>query len=378
MEDVRSEKYRIGVIGCGGFGLYALQHFAQHPRLELAAMAGTHRDAAYAVSRRFGIPEPMEVDELCAVEDIQIVYIATPPFLHYDQAMTALNAGKHVICEKPLAMTMSQGEEMVAAARDRHLLLVANLMQRYNHVFAAVRALIKSRVLGEPLHGYFENYASDEGLPLDHWFWDREKSGGIFIEHGVHFFDMFAGWLGQGEVESAQAAKRPGTDIEDQVQCSVRYGEDVLINFYHGFTQPDRMDRQELRLVFELGDVLLRNWVPTEVNIHAVVDEARTRHLMDLFPGARLDILCNYRPKDRAATGRHKELDIYQKIELHYGEGDDKMRRYGKLLRDLVTDQIQWLRDTTHVRRITAQNGLDSLAMACRAEQLAHAGTQKE
>jgi predicted dehydrogenase len=78
-------------------------------------------------------------------------------------------------------------------------------------------------------------------LPPEHWFWDRAKSGGIVIEHGVPFFDPFAGWLGPGEVVAAQATYRsgtePGSGIEDQVQATVRYAGDVLVNFYHGFHQ---------------------------------------------------------------------------------------------------------------------------------------------
>ena len=71
-------------------------------------------------------------------------------------------------------------------------------MQRYNPLFSQIKELVDSKLLGDVLHGTFENYASDEGLGPDHWFWDRIKSGGIFVEHGVHFFDMFAGWLGSG------------------------------------------------------------------------------------------------------------------------------------------------------------------------------------
>jgi predicted dehydrogenase len=107
------------------------------------------------------------------------------------------------------------------------------------------------------LHGTFENYASDENLGPVHWFWDRSRSGGIFIEHGVHFFDLFAGWLGPGQVVAAQRGLRPGSSppIEEHVHCTVRYGPSMLVNFYHGFHQTGRMDRQELRLVFERGSV---------------------------------------------------------------------------------------------------------------------------
>ncbi len=207
---MNSGEIRLGVIGCGGFGLYALQQFGQVPGVKLAGMAGTNREAARAAALRFGIPDIEEVDKLLARDDIDLVYIATPPFLHYPQAMAALEAGKHVICEKPLAMTVEQADVMIATARKHDRLLVANLMQRYNPVYDAVSRLIQSKTLGEPLHGYFENYASDENLPPAHWFWDRSKSGGIFIEHGVHFFDMFAGWFGawHGRRRGAWTASR--------------------------------------------------------------------------------------------------------------------------------------------------------------------------
>jgi predicted dehydrogenase len=147
-------------------------------------------------------------------------------------------------CVKPLALTVEQADELVGLARRQDRLLVANLMQRYNPLFDIVGQVIDRQPLGEFLHGYFENYASDENLPPEHWFWDPEKSGGIFVEHGVHFFDMLTGWLGAGEVVSAQASRR-SDGCEDQVQCTVRYPGGAHFNFYHGFHQPGRLDRQE-------------------------------------------------------------------------------------------------------------------------------------
>jgi predicted dehydrogenase len=245
-------------------------------------------------------------------------------------------------------------------------------MQRYNGLFEVVRRLIESRVLGEFLHGYFENYASDEGLGADHWFWNRERSGGIFIEHGVHFFDLFAGWLGNGEVVSAQRNVRPGTEIEEQVNCTVRYPGGGLVNFYHGFTQASRMDRQEFRLLFERGDVTLEEWVPVRARVRAIADEDQTRRLLELFPGARLDVSNTYGGKDRAASGRHKTLDILQKIEISYDPGTKKLHCYGDLLRRMFGDQMAWVHDRKHRRAVTEENGRDSLAMAVEADRLAH------
>ncbi|MDX9974814.1 MAG: Gfo/Idh/MocA family oxidoreductase [FCB group bacterium] len=371
---MNEDRLGLGVIGFGGFGLYAVQHYMQLPGIELVGMAGTHREAAYAAAQRFGIPDPMPVEELLARDDVDLVYIATPPFLHHSQAMAALQAGKHVLCEKPLAMNMEQADEMLALAREKNLLMSVNLMQRYNPLYEMVKRLIDSKAMGEVLHGFFDNYATDEGLGPDHWFWDPEKGGGIFIEHGVHFFDVFEGWLGKGEMMSAQAVKRPGTNLEDQVNCTVRYGEDKLVNFYHGFTQVSRMDRQEWRILFEQGDVTLYEWVPTLIRVRAVGSESSTRAIMDIFKGSRLDITTVYGGKDRHARGRHKDVDIYQMFDVTYGEGHPKMHRYGELVRDLFKDQVAWIRDRSHVRHLSEENGRASLEMAVKATQLAHGG----
>src|SRR6202453_2539357 len=118
---------RLAVIGCGGFGLYALQQFAQVPGVKLVGMAGTHREAALAAARRFGVPDIEDVNTLLARKEVDLVYIATPPFLHYPQALAALEAGKHVICEKPLAMTLEQADAMIKVARKQGRLLTVNL-----------------------------------------------------------------------------------------------------------------------------------------------------------------------------------------------------------------------------------------------------------
>ena len=81
---------RIGAVGAGGFGLFALQHFTQIPGVELVAMAETHREAAFAMAQRFGIPDIQTFGALVAREDIDLVYISTP---HSRGARTAQGIG---------------------------------------------------------------------------------------------------------------------------------------------------------------------------------------------------------------------------------------------------------------------------------------------
>ena len=364
-------EYGIGVIGCGGFGLFAMQQYAQIPGVNLIAVADPNRAAAEQAVQQFGLIHAPDVNALCQRPDVDLVYIASPPFLHHDHAMAAITADKHVVCEKPLALSLDEADEMLSFAKASDRIVVANLMQRYNPLADCVRELVEKQILGRPLHGYFENYASDEQLGADHWFWDSSKSGGIFVEHGVHFFELFASWLGDGEVVAAQRCLRQPLGLEDQVQCCVRYRDDILVNFYHGFHQPGRMDRQELRIVFERGDVTLHGWIPTRLRLDAIVSAADEQRLGELFPRVNVETVETYSAEQRGCQGRHQAYKVDRRIHLTVGQESDKMTRYGELVRALMEDQFKRVADKSHRRRITERNSRESLRIALRARQLA-------
>ncbi len=362
---------RIGVIGCGGFGLYAMEQYASIAGVKIVSATDPNDRAVDQAVQRFGvIPQP-DVNSLCQRPDVDLVYIASPPFLHHGHSLAALNADKHVVVEKPLALSLDEADHLLRLAHTKDRIVVANLIQRYNPLADKVGALIEEELIGKPLHGYFENYASDEQLGVDHWFWDTTKSGGIFIEHGVHFFDLFASWLGDGEVVAAQRTLREPMFLEDQVQCSIRYRDDVLVNFYHGFHQPGRLDRQELRIVFERGDVTLHGWIPTQLCLDAVVNTEDEQRLTELFPNADVGAVETYTGQHRHCRGRHKDFEVDHRIRLSVGTQQDKMSRYGKLVKSLMEDQIKRIRNACHRRRITESASRESLRMAVQANDLA-------
>jgi predicted dehydrogenase len=316
------------------------------------------------------VSQYVSLEALLSDPDIDLVYIATPPFLHYPQSKAALSAGKHVICEKPAALAIEHAIECRDLARSKNLLYVVNLMQRYNPLYHAVTSLIREKLLGDFLHGFFENYASDEFLPANHWFWDTQKSGGIFIEHSVHFYDMFAGWFGKGEVISAQKQTRAGYDhVCDKVQSVVRY-DDSLVNFYHGFDQPKAMDRQELRLLFEKGEITLYEWVPTRLRMTALCKESMMDSVKQLFPTATIHFEESHE-EEQIVRGRFKQIHYQYKILLDTGDTVQKQTLYQDLVTSMFTDQIQWIRDRNHKRLIDDNNAVTSLETAVAADEQA-------
>jgi predicted dehydrogenase len=256
-------------------------------------------------------------------------------------------------------------EELAALARSRGLLYMVNLLQRYNPLYETVKMIVDENILGGFLHGYFENYASDENLDENHWFWDESKSGGIFIEHGVHFFDMFCGWLGNGKVACALQLERPGINkkIFDRVQATVLFKEGI-VNFYHGFDQPAILDRQEMRLQFERGEITLHGWIPIKMRLHGLLQKGQLNRLQEIT--GKISVVHHHKPgeKSQKAKGRFRELPFEDHITMEYEDTRGKQELYRQMLTAMISDQWAWIKDRKHIRVIDDRNAVESLRMA--------------
>jgi predicted dehydrogenase len=366
-------RIKMGLIGAGGFAAFAARAFARVPGVELAGVTDINPDACWAMSQEFGIRVYNDYDQMIASGSIDLIYIATPPFVHFAQSKQALLAGKHVICEKPPALQTSEAEELVQIARTRGLLYTVNLMQRYNPLFSIVKTIIAKKILGSFLHGFFENYASDEKLGPAHWFWDETKSGGIFIEHGVHFFDLFAGWLGSGKLLGAWQLQRPGIEqkIIDRVQATVLYPGGI-VNFYHGFDQPGMLDRQEMRLEFECGEISLYEWVPVKIKLYGILEEGQLNTLRDTLPATATLRRYNENKEHQKIKGRFRDIVATDHFRMDYENSLGKQELYQEMLISMLLDQLTWIRSRDHQRVIDGDNAVQSLRMAVQADRMAN------
>jgi predicted dehydrogenase len=370
-QDVKNE-LGIGIVGAGGFAGFAAKAFSLIPGVKIIAVTDINENAALQMGNELNIKVyHNNYGEFLQDNGIDLVYIATPPCYHYEQTRMALLAGRNVICEKPAALKTSEAEELQTLARSLQLLYVVNLMQRYNPLYGIVKRIITETILGNFVHGFFENYASDENLKKEHWFWEEKKSGGILIEHGVHFFDMFAGWLGEGEVINAIRLQRPGVDAKlvDRVQATILY-RDGIVNFYHGFDQPMVLDRQEMRLTFERGDITLYEWIPVRLKLHGLLLEKDLMRLREIM--RELTFLPNYKsPGNKRVAGRFANIGYDHHITFDYEDKLGKQGRYRKMLSAMLQDQWDWIRDRQHVRVVDDNNAVESIRVAEQATNIA-------
>jgi predicted dehydrogenase len=365
-----SQPLRYALIGCGGFGWFCLSQYLRMDGLECGGVADVNAEAATRAAGDFGVKAWTSVDELVRAVDVDVIHLATPPWTHGSTGLQALYAGKHLLVEKPLAITREAADEMVAVSCERGLVLSVNLMMRHSPLCQAVKKLIESNLLGEPLHAHFVNDARDEILPPEHWFWDRELSGGIFVEHGVHFFDLFEWWFGPGRVVAAQQLARPETSIIDQVNCTVIYRTSIFGNFYHGFHQADRRDQQEWLIVFENATLRMREWVPTGVEIDFVGTEACAAEVADIFGSPQLEKLEEFAGAKAHFTSRHRARTADGRFLLR-SVPVEKWELYGTMVRSLMAEHLAAIRDPAFPRPVSAANGVSSLAYALEAQRLA-------
>lgn len=410
-QEIRRATIHIGLVGCGAFARFSAEQYRRMPGVKIAAVADVDPVASHRTATAL---EAVVLDHeaILVSPEIDLVYIATPPGLHHRQARTALRSGRHVLVEKPLATNLADAQELEALAACKGRICVANLVERYNPLADAIRRLIESHVLGGLVHGVFLNEAADEGLRPGHWFWNRDVSGGIFVEHGVHFFDLVSFWLGQGRVVSAARSVRTpehatsGLDepseptqldtvdgaVEEQVSCTCRYARDaslgpppgpgleafrpdphagVLFHYEHGFHQPARMDRQELRLVFERGEVRLFDWVPTHGVAKALVTEAAGEVLAGILPNSTIKVLRRYADDEENVLGRFRRFEATALVEVAFTTGMDKQELYAKVVHDLAADQIARIRNPSHLRRLTEADSVAAVGIACEADRMA-------
>lgn len=358
----------IGILGAGGFAAFAANAFLRIDGVKIKAITDVNAATATALADEVNATVYTAFEDMLADQTIDLIYIATPPYLHYSQSKQALHAGKHVICEKPASLIAIEAEELAAYASSKHLLYTVNLMQRYNPLYAIVKTIIGEKWLGDFVHGFFENYASDEKLTPDHWFWDAAQSGGIFIEHGVHFFDMFEGWFGRGELVHSMQIAREHTSppVIDRVQAVVMYDHSP-VTFYHGFNQPKVLDRQELRLQFDRGDITLYEWVPVKIRMHGLFTKDQFELINHYFPAATIEVHHATSGSTHTAKGKFKDISFDALMTVTSGDIADKMARYEQLVVSMLEDQWAWIRDSSHKRLIDESNAVESVRIAEKA-----------
>lgn len=372
-----SQPLSLGLIGPRGFGAFCTGAYHETGAARVVAFAGRDRAALTAAAAAYGVPRTYpDWREMLTDPGVEAVHIVTPPDKHAEMAIAALKAGKHVFVEKPLATTDADAQAILAAAGAAEKVAGVNFVMRYDPLYQSVLALARSGWLGKLTHVGFENYASDEGLGDDHWFWDPAASGGIFVEHGVHFFDIVGAIAGAParDVLGRTWMREDGTGKEDRVQALVGYENGVEASFYHAFNRPGALEKQTAHFAFERGHVTLHGWIPTALDLTAIVDDAGFAGLQALLPLEQVED-GDFAAPGRTVRGSGNSYAVTRRVRAHQALGGPTPV-YLKAVQDAMADFAAAVRDPSHRPLVTAEDGAASVRVAAAARESAKSGVR--
>ena len=210
---------RVGIVGVGSMGTTHAAGWAETPaeitgfaaetRGEAAALAGKHQTKVYS-----------SLEEM--LPNVDVVDICSPTHLHYEMALKAAAAGKHIICEKPLARTTRQAREIVMACQKEGVQLLVGHVVRFFPEYALARAAVAEGQIGKPGVIRLHRGSYRPKKPAGNWFLDEVKSGGILMDLMIHDYD-YARWVA-GDVETVSARRV----TEHHIEAPVDYGLVIL------------------------------------------------------------------------------------------------------------------------------------------------------
>lgn len=250
----RTAPLNVAVIGTG-FGasvhLPALKHI---DGVETVAIVSRRGERARSAAERHGVPHA-STDWRDVINDphVHAVVIATPPYLHHQMVIAAIEAGKHVLCEKPMARSVAEARDMVKLAQQAGVVTMVNHEFRYLPIRRRVKELIDEGYIGDPhsvAMNVFRSTLADPNERPFGWLMEADKAGGMLGASGSHAIDSLRWWLGEihevAGITSTMVKKRrlpdssgmAGVDADDNFAFLLRFASGAIGSVHFSATAP--------------------------------------------------------------------------------------------------------------------------------------------
>lgn len=240
---------RWGVIGAGGFAdKRPIPALKKADNCHLHAVMVRDLEKARLLAQKHGVQKYYNsVDDLLADRDIDAVYISTPVYLHREHTFRAARAGKHILCEKPMALNVKEAEEMAKVCSENNCLFMPGFMLRFHASHLKIKELIQKGILGQVVSARAQLYLWYPDMPgawRQSW---KTGGGGCLMDVGSHCLDLLCFFL--GEVDSVAAIKDTITfnyEVEDTIHILLKFRNRSQAVVDTGFSVPYRENFLEI------------------------------------------------------------------------------------------------------------------------------------
>ena len=226
---------RWGVLGCSGIGKSrVLPSMLQTPTAEFYALAGRNEEKLKAYAEPFA-PKKLYTDYQALLDDenVDAVYLPLPNSIHLEWVLKAAKAGKHILCEKPLALSEAEVQQMFAAARENHVLLEEAYAYRHAQLVQKVKEIVDSGEIGRIR--YLESKHSTYDTNLQGYRFQKGLGGGAIYDVTSYNVSLASYLLGKDPADMhVFCGSQPGSDVDTSDAVLLRYEEGVTAMLYAG------------------------------------------------------------------------------------------------------------------------------------------------
>ena len=223
----------VGMYGFGAIGREHAESLEATEGLELRGICDRSPERRREGAGLFKVPTHGKPADLLADPSVGLVVVGVPPAQHSAAVVECLEAGKHVVCEKPFALRTDEVSRMLAASRAAGRLLTVYQSRRWDPDFVALRSAVRAGAIGEPF--YMESFVGGFDHPCSYWHSHEPISGGTIFDWGSHYFDWILQLFGSRRVKAvaATAHKRVWHDVtnSDQVRVDLRFDDGAEAGF---------------------------------------------------------------------------------------------------------------------------------------------------
>jgi len=225
-------KHNVAVVGCGYWGPNLLRNLAENEGADLRWICDIDAKQVAAMGRRYPAAQlTSDCKALFADSSLDAVVIATPVWTHFSFAKQALEAGKHVLCEKPLCRTMEEAKAMIQAAKDAKRTLKCGFNHRHHPAIKEAKRLLDGGDLGRPLFARCRYGICGRPDYQDEWRADpAQAAGGQLLEQGTHALDLFRWFLGEPAEVVCMTSRQYFTaqPLDDNGMVTISAGDEFL------------------------------------------------------------------------------------------------------------------------------------------------------
>lgn len=253
---------KVAIVGCGAVSKRHFEAVDENNNTTLVACCDIVKEKADFFAEKYNISAFYSFDEMMKNADFDVLHICTPHYLHHTMAIAAMEQGKHVFCEKPLAIHYEDALEMCNCAKKNNVYLAACFQNRYNLSSVYLKDLIKSEKLGKIIAVKGDvTWDRDEKYYSDDWHGTLDKEGGgVIINQCIHTLDLIQ-WLVDDEVVSvegsvSQKRLKGKVETEDTADALIRFADGVEALFY-GTLCYKANSSVFLEIIFENGKAVM-------------------------------------------------------------------------------------------------------------------------